>query len=440
MSDDRPNVLVFFTDQQRWDTVGAYGSPMDLTPNLDEMADRGTLLERAFSSNPVCGPQRATLQSGQLGTENGVFRNRGALPQAEHNVAQQFGDAGYHTGYIGKWHLAETGRDPVPEGERAGYDHWVVSDVLEHTSHPYEGTLYDADGDPVEYDGEYRVDFLTDLAVDYVEERTDSADPFFLTVSHLEPHHQNDMDTYVAPEGYAEEYANPWVPDDLEGRPGDWHEELPDYYGICRRIDECFGRLLDCLDEQGIRENTVVLFLSDHGCHFRTRNEEYKRSCHESSIRVPAVLDGPGFEGGGRVEAPVSLLDVPPTLLDAAGLDVPTAHQGDSVRPLVDGDAEDWKDGVLVQVSETAVERAVRTERWKYSVYAPKKDGWDDPAAEEYVERYLYDLRADPHEEVNLVGRPDYREVADELRELLLDRLAAAGEGRPEIREAEYHA
>ncbi|MFB6218063.1 MAG: sulfatase/phosphatase domain-containing protein, partial [Halobacteriaceae archaeon] len=258
--------------------------------------------------------------------------------------------------------------------------------------------------------------------------------------SHLEPHHQNDMETYVAPDGYAEEYENPWVPPDLEGRPGDWYAELPDYYGICARIDECFGRLLGALNDAGVREETVVLFTSDHGCHFRTRNGEYKRSCHDASIRVPAFLDGPGFEGGATVEEPVSLLDVPPTLLDAAGIDVPDAYQGDSVLPLVGGETDDWKDDVLVQVSETAVERTLRTERWKYSVYAPDADGWEDPAADEYVERYLYDLRADPHETVNLVGRPDHRDVADDLRERLRDRLEAAGEGRPEIRAAEYHA
>jgi uncharacterized sulfatase len=437
---DRPNVVVFLTDQQRWDTVGAYGSPMDLTPNLDAMADRGTLLEHAFSSNPVCGPQRATLQCGTRGTENGVFRNRGELPDVEHNVARVFERAGYRTGYVGKWHLAEEGTDPVPPEKQAGYQHWRAADVLEHTTHPDEGTIHDEDGNAIEWEDEYRVDYLTDRGIEFVEDAADGEDPFFLFLSQLEPHHQNDMETYVAPDGYAEEYANPWVPEDLAGRPGDWHEELPDYYGICRRIDECFGRLLAALEEADVREDTVVLFASDHGCHFRTRNEEYKRSCHESSIRVPAVLSGPGFDGGGRVREPVSLLDVPPTLVDAAGLDVPDAYQGDSVRPLVAGDADDWTDDVLVQVSETAVERTLRTERWKYSVYAPDRDGWEDPDAEEYVERYLYDLRADPHEAVNLVGRPDHREMADELRERLLERLEAAGEGRPEIRRAEYHA
>ncbi|MFB6218064.1 MAG: sulfatase-like hydrolase/transferase, partial [Halobacteriaceae archaeon] len=175
---DQPNVVVFLTDQQRWDTVGAYDSPMALTPNLDRMAERGTLLERAFSSNPVCGPQRATLQSGQRGTENGVFRNRGALPQAEHNIAERFRAAGYRTGYVGKWHLAETGTDPVPAEERAGYEDWVVSDVLEHSIHPYEGTLYDADDEPVEFEDEYRVDFLTDRAIDFVADA--AGDPFFL--------------------------------------------------------------------------------------------------------------------------------------------------------------------------------------------------------------------------------------------------------------------
>ena len=455
-SQDHPNVVVFFTDQQRWDTAGCYGSPMDLTPNLDEMAERGTRLDQCVSSNPVCGPQRASIQTGQYPTECGLHHNLtsgdGQSPiEGATTLADVFNDAGYQTGYVGKWHLANTRLDPVPERLRGGYeDYWLAADALEHTSHAYEGTLYDENCDPVEFEDRYRTDFLTDRAEAFITDERDEDDPFFLFLSHLEPHHQNDRDTYDAPDGYAEEYANPWVPEDLQGRPGDWFEELPDYYGCCRRLDENLGRLLDVLEREGIRDETVVLFTSDHGCHFRTRNREYKRSCHESSIRVPAVLQGPGFDDGGTVEAVVSLLDVPPTLLDAAGLDVPSSFQGESVRPLVHGDgggdaasdgpeAERTNDA-LVQVSESAVERTLRTDRWTYSVYDPDADPIDDAASDAYVERYLYDLRADPHQQVNLVGRPDHREVADELRERLRDRICEYEDRDVEIRPAEYPA
>lgn len=216
---------------------------------------------------------------------------------------------------------------------------------------------------------------------------------------------------------------------------------MPDYYGCCRRLDENFGRVLDILERKGIDDETIVLFTSDHGCHFRTRNREYKRSAHESSIRIPAVFQGPGFDGGGTIEEVTSLLDVPATLLEAAGVEVPDSFQGESVRPLVggrDGSNEAWRNDTLVQISESAVERALRTDRWTYSVYDPDADPIDDPASPDdtYVERYLYDLRADPHQTVNLAGREDYREIADGLR----DRIQEY-EGRAvEIREADYPA
>jgi arylsulfatase A-like enzyme len=431
---DRPNVLVVLTDQQRFDTLGVHGNPMDVTPNADAAARRGTFFERAMSPQPVCGPTRACLQTGQYATTHGVTTNGGVLGDEPHFLANAFGRAGYRTGYVGKWHLSSARRAPVPEGERGGYDHWVAADAFEHTSHPYEGLLYDADGEPVRFDG-YRVDALTDLAAEFVADAA-GEEPFFCFLSYLEPHHQNDMGRYVAPQGYDWEYRDPWVPPDLAGQPGDWGTELPDYYGICRRIDECFGRLLGTLEAAGVREDTVVLFTSDHGSHFRTRNEEYKRSAHDASARVPAVLTGPGFEGGGRVEEPVSLVDLPPTLLDAAGLDVPEPMDGDSVSPLVDGESDDWKEGAFLQpVSHEEVGCALRTERWTYAVHAPGV-GSSEPQPDRYVERYLYDNRADPAQRTNLVGRPDYRDVADDLRAALCERIAAVEDREPTVERA----
>ena len=118
------------------------------------------------------------------------------------------------------------------------------------------------------------------------------------------------------------------MPPDLAALGGSAHQHLGGYYGMVKRLDEALGRLLDALKSLDLLDNTIVLFTSDHGCHFKTRNAEYKRSCHESSIRVPTALSGPGFEGGGQVRQLVSLVDLPPTLLDAAGLPVPPADAG----------------------------------------------------------------------------------------------------------------
>jgi arylsulfatase A-like enzyme len=436
---DRPNVLVVFTDQQRWDTVGAYGSPLDLTPNLDGAADEGTVFEHAISTQPVCAPTRACLQTGQHGTTHGVWRN-GLVPDCETSLADAFNAAGYDTGYVGKWHLSGTGTDPIPEARRLGYeDYWRVADAFEFTSHPYEGFVYDEDGERVEFDG-YRVDALADMTETFL--RRDREAPFFCVLSQLEPHHQNDMDTHVAPDGYAWRHRNPWVPPDLRDQVGhgDWLEELPDYYGICERIDETYGRLLDVLAEEGELEDTIVVFVSDHGSHFRTRNWEYKRSCHESSVRVPLVVRGPGFRGGRRVDAPVGLVDLAPTLVDAAGIDVPASMEGASAMELVaaerGGGDPTWRDDVFIQISESEVGRALRTDRWKYAVSAPDADGWTESASDRYVERYLYDLAADPYERENLAGREEYADVATGLRARLAERIEAVEGTTPTIEPA----
>jgi choline-sulfatase len=420
----RPNVLVFLTDQQRFDSTGVHGNPLGLTPNLDRMAGTGTHFSHAFTPQPVCAPARAALQTGQYQNRTGVYRNECVLPPDIPTLAHHFAAAGYQTGYVGKWHLAGTDDKPVPPELRGGYQHWLGADVVEFISSPFAARLFDADGADVALPG-YRADAYVDAAIDWLSrERTD---PFLLFVSLIEPHHNNPDDDYPAPPGYAERYAGRWTPGDLAALGGTTAEHLPGYWGMVRRVDEAFGRLLDALAAHDLRDNTVVAFTSDHGCHFKTRNREYKRSAHDASIRVPLVLDGPGLRGGRRDEL-VSLIDLPPTLLDAAGLPVPDAMQGSSLL------RERDREAVFVQISESHVGRAIRTRRWKYSVRAPHADGKADPGALEYVEDLLYDLEADPHELTNLAGRPSHAPVAEQLRGQLTELMVAAGEPAPVIR------
>ena len=436
----RPNILVFFTDQQRWDTVGCYGNPMGLTPHLDELARQGVQFEHTFTCQPVCGPARACLQTGKYATANGVFRNHIPLPQTQPMLARSLTIAGYDAGYVGKFHISSVRTDPVPFEERAGYNgFWEAADTLEFTSGPYEGHIFDADNHPIEFKNQYRTDFLTDRAIRFLEIEREI--PWFLFLSYIEPHHQNNMNRYVAPDGYAERYANPWVPLDLRDKPGDWEQNLPDYYGCVARLDECFGRLLNQLKSLGQIDNTVIVFTSDHGCHFGTRNSEDKRSCHESSIRIPLVLAGPGIERGRVIKELVSLIDLPPTLLDIAGVGIPDTFAGHSILPLTRGCVSNWPEEVFVQISEEEVGRAIRTKQYKYSVYAPDKNPHEDAHSDVYIERYLYDLYADPHESVNLIGRGGhYRKIADDLMARLKRCMKKAGEKEPEIRKAMFYA
>jgi arylsulfatase A-like enzyme len=290
--------------------------------------------------------------------------------------------------------------------------------------------MFDGEGKRVDFpEGRYRVDAQTDFALDYLRNR-DGEQPFFLFLSYIEPHHQNDHKHFEGPKGSKERFKDYPVPGDLAGLKGDWREELPDYLGCCASLDENVGRIRAELKTLGLADNTIVIYTSDHACHFRTRNSEYKRSCHESSIRVPMIITGPGFRDGGTVDDLVSLIDLPPTVVAAGGVVPPETMRGRPLQALADGTAEDWPEEVFVQISESQCGRAIRTRKWKYSVRAPGKS---QAAAESYYEDFLYDLEADPHERNNLVRDPALAEVRADLCRRLKRRMTEAGEKKPQV-------
>jgi uncharacterized sulfatase len=402
--------------------------------------------EHAFTCQPVCGPARACLQTGKWATQTGCYRNGLGLPTGEKTLAHWLSEAGYEVGYLGKWHLASTqGRGEqdvnfetvaVPPQYRGGYrDFWLASDVLEHTSHSYDGHMFDGEGRRREFPpGRYRADVLGDWAIEYLRTRRGDR-PFFLFMSFIEPHFQNDHERFEGPTGSRERFGDYDVPGDLVGTAGDWREQYADYLGCCAALDENLGRVRGELARLGIAGETLVIYTSDHGCHFKTRNSEYKRSCHDDSIRIPLVACGPGFTGGRVVPELVSLLDVPPTILQAGGVAPPPSRGGRPLQELLAG-AEDWPEEVFLQISESQVGRAIRTRRWKYAVRAPSenpREGWDRPASDTYVEDFLYDLAADPYERHNLVADPACAEVRAELAATLKRRMMEAGERAPEI-------
>jgi len=437
----RPNIVVFFSDQQRWDTCGCYGQPLDITPNLDAMAAGGVRFANTFTCQPVCGPARAALQTGKYPTEVKCHTNHRMLPKDEMTLAKYLSNAGYDTAYIGKWHLASFGpkggaddfrQRGVPADRRGGYGFWLAADALETSSHSYDGHMWDNDCQQRDFTpGRYRADVETDWVIEYLESRQARDKPFLLFVSYIEPHHQNDHRHYEGPKGSKERYKDYNVPGDLQGLKGDWPEEFPDYLGCCRSLDANLGRIRAQLEKQGLTDTTLVIYTSDHGSHFRTRNGEYKRSCHEGCIRTPLVMYGPGFTGGLVPEELVSLSDLTPTILTAAGVPVPDHMRGRQLQDLLAG-AADWPKEVFLQISESQCGRGVRTSKWKYSVRAPEKGG-QDPDSEVYVEDFLYDLEADPHEHNNLVTDPGLASVRAELAQVLKRRMQEVGEAEPKI-------
>ncbi len=442
----KPNIIIYHSDQFRWDFVGANGlNSSTRTPNLDALAGSGTNFTHAVTNQPVCAPSRSTLVTGRYATETGVWRNGLGLREDLPTIATELREAGYTANYIGKWHLAPGseaeggGRGPVKEEHRGGFlDLWEASNALEFSTHPYEGTIWDRDNNPITFKDQYRVDFITDRAEKFLRQRQDK--PFLLMVSQLEPHQQNDLGRMVGPKGSAERFIDAYVPVDLRGFPGDWHKQLPDYYGACEAIDASVGRLRKILDEEGLAENTIFLFMSDHGCHFMTRNQEYKRSTHNSSLRIPLLVSGPGFANARQIQELVGIVHIAPTLLDAVGVTAPASMQGRSFLPLLrDADARaGWSNKELIQISESMTGRAIRTKDWTYCVADPT-GMTDQPASDNYHEYQLYDERNDPHELVNLAGRKEYRDLSNELHEELRKLMAAAGEPDPQVTPAKLY-
>lgn len=452
---NRPNIIFYFTDQQRWDTIGCYGQKLNITPNLDKLAKEGTIFEYAFTPQPVCGPARAAFQTGKYPTELGCYRNGIALPQNVKTIADYLTENGYETGYVGKWHLASTEgleNEPdidyrtkaIPLERRGGYKgFWRAADVLEFTSHGYDGYVFDEYMSKCEFKG-YRVDCITDFALEFLEKQNNEK-PFFLTISHIEPHHQNDRKHYEGPKGSKEKFKDFEVPKDLEGFEGDYMEEYPDYLGCCKSLDDNLGRLIDKLKEKGIYENTIIVYASDHGSHFRTRNREtdlegyddYKRACQDSCLRVPLIIAGAGYRGGKKVTDLVSTISLPKTFLAMAGIDVGDKMVGENLKDLVDGKCTNRRNEIFAQISESRVGRVIRTKDYKYAVKAPGKHGALYPDSDVYVEEFFYDLNKDPYEKNNLVKDPAYKNIRKELAERLIYNMKLAGEKEPCIQPAQ---
>ena len=428
------NIIFYFSDQQRWDTVNE-----EVTPNLMKLADEGVLFENSFTCQPVCGPARSCLQSGMYATETGCYTNGIALPQDITPLAEYFNRAGYQTAYIGKWHLGSDKypgigvhceKTAIPKDRQGKYQYWRAADCLEFTSHGYDGYVFDGDGNKIDFTG-YRADCINDFALEFLDKR-EKDKPFFLFVSQLEPHQQNDRNCFEGYKETIEKYKDYPLPDDLTFLKGDYKEMYPDYISAINRLDYNVGKLVAKLKQQGIYEDTIIIYTSDHGCHFKTRNMEYKRSCHESSIHTPLIIKGGGFEGGKRDNRLVSLIDLPPTMLSMAGIKTPPNFKGYDLTKETD-DPETHRKCVFMQISESQCGRAVRTDRFMYSVKDLNPTGYLHENSKVYFEDYLYDLKKDPIEKHNLVKDPKYAHVRRELKYLLLEEIRKAGEEAPVI-------
>ncbi|MDO5733110.1 MAG: sulfatase-like hydrolase/transferase [Eubacteriales bacterium] len=488
--DPRPNIIFILSDQQRQDSLSCYhkapAERFKLTPELDRLAASGSRFNQQISVQPVCGPARACIQTGRYPSEVGAQINEMGLDPELASLAKYLSTAGYETAYVGKWHLAsyQAARVPekraifaahglgdcideagettiqalppellaeleragiapyardyrmraIPEAYRGGYrDFWIASDILEFTSHGEGGSMFDAQMEERVFD-DYRVDATMDFALEFLRQPHER--PFFLFVSFIEPHHQNDRGRVEAPDGMAEFYRDYDLPGDLVGRAGDYESELPAYLACCARIDENVGRLCRTLEDLELMEQSLIFYSSDHACHFRTRNGEYKRSAHDNSTLVPLVIHGPGFEGGHVIDELSALIDFLPTILLAAGLEVPTDLPGKALQNLVQGQCN--HEGLLIQISEEGIGRAWRSLNSLYGIEAifgesDRRVGtyggdWQGNALasahwQRYREAYYYDLKQDPDQLTNLINHPEYVDRIAEARQALRAKI-----------------
>ncbi|MCW5963477.1 MAG: sulfatase [Bryobacterales bacterium] len=391
----RPNVLFVLPDQLRAQSVGCMGNPEVITPHIDRLAAEGLLFENTLSNTPVCCPARAILMTGQYCHKNGMIANDLRLSEDHDCVANVFQAGGYRTGFVGKWHLDGGPRMPgfVPPGpRRQGFEYWAANQC----SHRHFDTQYFRDTEePIPANGKFESQLWGELGLEFLEATRNDDRPFFLSVFSGPPH-----DPYRAPEAYERMYD----PEKITLRPN-WREgekvagkkEIASYYAMTTSIDDQLGMLLKGLDDLGLREDTIVLFSSDHGDMLGSQGMPLKRKPWEESIRVPGIVRYPrGVKAGDRETAQFSLVDFAPTLLRLCELEPPNAMQGRDFSRRILGQQQELPDSTFFQIfgpfqggRVVAGWRGLRTERYMYARYEDRP--W-----------VLYDLKEDPFELNNL--------------------------------------
>lgn len=454
----RPNILFIMADDHAAHAISAYGSRINQTPNLDRLAKEGMRFNNCFAVNSICAPSRAAILTGKYSHRNGVtVFNR--FDGSQWTVAKALQAAGYHTGMIGKWHLVS---DPT------GFDYWTIL--------PGQGKYHAPDfiemGTRKQVPG-YTTDLITDFSIEFLKRRPKDK-PFFLMCHHKAPHRPWEPDAKHAqlydgvdlpePATFNDDYATRGdaareatmridrdltrndlkltPPAELKGpalaqwRSGKINElevtvdgtsrkltgealkkwkyqrYIKDYLRCIASVDDNVGRLLDYLDQAGLRDNTIVIYTSDQGFFLGDHNWFDKRFMYEESIRMPFLVRYPAKIAPGSVnDAMILNVDFAPTFLDCAGLAVPKEVQGHSLAALWRGERpKDWRKAWYYRYYHYPADHrvqphyGVRTERYKLICFN-RLDQWE-----------LYDLKTDPKELKNVFNDPTNADVVRELK------------------------
>lgn len=438
----RPNVVFITVDDMNND-AGCYGHPQVKTPHLDALAARGVRFDRAYCQYPLCNPSRASFLTGLRPDQTKVYDNQKQFRETDPNILtlpQLFKTNGYHVARVGKlYHYGNPGQigtdgldDPPSWSEKVnpvGIDKSELEPkIINHTPKRGLGAGMCYLSDPDGKDEDHTDGKVASEAIRILNQRQDQ--PLFLAVGFYRPH-----TPYVAPQKYFDLY--PFETVSLTPRPDMIPEDVPAaafastrpwpsfgvtpeqerrckqaYWASISFVDAQLGRVLAAIDALGLRDKTIVVFLSDHGYHLGEHGLWLKQSNFEESARVPLVIAGYGVADqakGQSCERTVELTDLYPTLADLAGLTPPPNLPGASLRPLLNDPKASWDRPAFTQVRRAGFEgRSVRTERWRCTV-------WDDGA--NGVE--LYDHANDPLEQKNRANDPNHAQTLAELRALL---------------------
>jgi len=419
--DRQPNLLFVFADQMRAQDCGFMRPPVEQhlgdsvrTPHLDQMADEGVVFTNAVSSCPICTPYRASLLTGRYPLTLGMVQNDVRLSTAETGIAHVLQDQGYHTGYVGKWHLdgQYRGGFTPPGPRRQGFEQWRVADC----NHNYmNGYYYADDPEPVMMEG-YDADWQTDQTIEYVQ--THAHEPFCAFLSWGPPHNP----CWVMPEEYmiysAEDVAlRANVPAELSEQAA---QEIAGYWCHIAALDRNIGRLMAALDEAGIAEDTIVVFTSDHGDILGSHGHQRKQKPWEESLMVPFVMRWPGHTPAGlRSDTLINAPDIMPTLLSLLDAPIPDAVEGLDLSHAALGQPGDEPTSAFIgnpcpfhgDAGGLPEWRGVRTKTHTYV------RGLDGPMM-------LYDNAADPYQLENLIGNAEAGETLESLDDELGDWLA----------------
>lgn len=420
----RPNLVYVFSDQQSWDMLGCYGNKDLITPHFDRLADEGVRFNYCISNYPLCTPYRGLLMSSQHPLRTGAMQNDlQMLPGNGKYFGEVLRDAGYHTGYYGKWHLYGGDRvRPIPPGPyRYGFDHEFLSNNCTLRFGKELAYYWDENGKKQLY-GDWEPYAQTRQAMAFLDRHAGDAKPFALFMSWHPPHNWGRAHAgYDAPEDCLKRYdpvkihLRPTVKDTPVHR-----EQYQGHMAMISSLDRAFGWLMDKLEEKDLTQNTIVVFTSDHGDLLRSYDwPKFKSRPEDGSCRVPLLIRFPKRLKPAVRDVLISSLDLMPTLLGMMDLPIPDTCQGQNLTEAIIEGRDDAVESVpLFHIS--ASWRGIYTRRYTYSYSVRSSDG-KSLFAKKHFFNHLYDRQKDPAEMHDLYDVPEYAALQKRLHQQTLD-------------------